>query len=135
MQGPIKRRPARPAVAKGAKGKAVGIAAPAKPARAKAARAKAAKRPAEALIVAPVAAPPAPAGKPAEKSAPVKDQTKEKKPSKNRTEPLNFRVSAEFRRAFKRAAAAQDCKKVELLERIFTEWTARNPGSDAAGQA
>jgi hypothetical protein len=27
----------------------------------------------------------------------------------------------------KRAAAAQDCKKVELLERIFAEWSARNP--------
>ncbi|ONG56083.1 hypothetical protein BKE38_07085 [Pseudoroseomonas deserti] len=47
---------------------------------------------------------------------------------KDRTEPLNFRVSAEFRRAFKRAAAAQDCKKVDLLERIFAEWSARNPG-------
>jgi len=47
--------------------------------------------------------------------------------SKGRTEPLNFRVTADFRRAFKRAAAAQDCKKVELLERLFTEWTARNP--------
>lgn len=50
-----------------------------------------------------------------------------KAPSKERTEPLNFRVTGEFRRAFKRAAAAQDCKKVELLERIFTEWSARNP--------
>ncbi len=47
--------------------------------------------------------------------------------SKGRTEPLNFRVTADFRRAFKRAAAAQDCKKVELLERLFTEWAARNP--------
>jgi hypothetical protein len=46
---------------------------------------------------------------------------------KQRTEPLNFRVNPDFRRAFKRAAAAQDCKKVELLERIFTEWSARNP--------
>ncbi|WP_368416525.1 hypothetical protein [Falsiroseomonas sp.] len=48
-------------------------------------------------------------------------------PDKSRTEPLNFRVTPDFRRAFKRAAAAQDCKKVELLERIFTEWSARNP--------
>ncbi|WP_368419544.1 hypothetical protein [Rhodovarius sp.] len=47
--------------------------------------------------------------------------------SKGRSEPLNFRVTADFRRAFKRAAAAQDCKKVELLELIFNEWTARNP--------
>ena len=50
-----------------------------------------------------------------------------KVPSKKRTEPLNFRVTGEFRRAFKRASAAQDCKKVELLERIFNEWSARNP--------
>ncbi len=51
-----------------------------------------------------------------------------KAPPKKRTEPLNFRVTAEFRRAFKRAAAAQDCKKVDLLEQIFNEWTARNEG-------
>ncbi|MFC7540974.1 hypothetical protein ACFQU2_18000 [Siccirubricoccus deserti] len=50
-----------------------------------------------------------------------------KAPAKERTEPLNFRVTPDFRRAFKRAAAAQDCKKVELLERIFAEWSARNP--------
>ncbi|CAH2600546.1 conserved protein of unknown function [Rhodovastum atsumiense] len=48
-------------------------------------------------------------------------------PSKERTEPLNFRVAPDFRRAFKRAAAVQDCKKVELLERIFAEWSERNP--------
>ena len=47
--------------------------------------------------------------------------------SKGRDEPLNFRVTADFRRAFKRAAAAQDCKKVDLLERIFHEWSAGNP--------
>ncbi|MBL6082273.1 hypothetical protein JMJ56_30310 [Belnapia sp. T18] len=50
-----------------------------------------------------------------------------KAPTKQRTEPLNFRVTPEFRRAFKRAAAAEDCKKVELLERIFADWRARNP--------
>ncbi len=47
--------------------------------------------------------------------------------SKKRTEPLRFRVTAKFRRAFKRAATAHDCKKVELLERIFSEWSARDP--------
>lgn len=50
-----------------------------------------------------------------------------KAPAKERTEPLNFRVTPDFRRAFKRSAAAPDCKKVELLERIFAEWRARNP--------
>lgn len=64
-----------------------------------------------------------------EKAAPkAKPAPKAKAPSKERSEPLNFRVSGDFRRAFKRAAAAQDCKKVELLERIFEEWSARNPG-------
>jgi len=61
----------------------------------------------------------------------AKDKAKPKPPkapAKQRTEPLNFRVTPEFRRAFKRAAAAEDCKKVELLERIFAEWSTRNPG-------
>ena len=82
-------------------------------------------------------APPAPAktAKPAAEpvaepapEAPKKAKGKPGKPSKERTEPLNFRVTAEFRKAFKRVAAAQDCKKVELLERIFADWQARNPG-------
>lgn len=72
----------------------------------------------------PIAEPPA---EPAPE-APRKGKSKPAKPSKERTEPLNFRVTAEFRRAFKRAAAAQDCKKVDLLERIFADWQARNPG-------
>jgi hypothetical protein len=55
---------------------------------------------------------------PREKKAGKKD----KAASKRRTRSLNFRVSSEFRRAFKDAAAAHDCKKVELLERIFNEW-------------
>ncbi|TCZ51773.1 hypothetical protein [Roseicella aquatilis] len=58
-----------------------------------------------------------------------KDKDKDKAakaPAKDRSEPLNFRVTADFRRSFKRSAAAQDCKKVELLERIFAEWSARN---------
>lgn len=71
---------------------------------------------------------PTPEDKPS--AAAVKEKAREKPAkaaSKGRTEPLNFRVTADLRRAFKRAAAAQDCKKVELLERIFTEWSARNP--------
>jgi len=64
----------------------------------------------------------APARKATTRKAPVQEA-----PARERTEPLNFRVTAEFRRAFKRAAAAQDCKKVELLERVFNEWNARNP--------
>lgn len=42
------------------------------------------------------------------------------KPEKSiRTEPLNFRVSAEFRRRFKIYAAAHDLSLSELLERAF----------------
>jgi hypothetical protein len=70
-----------------------------------------------------------PANKPANKGGKSADGKAKapKAPAKERTEPLNFRVTPDFRRAFKRAAAAQDCKKVELLERIFEEWSARNP--------
>jgi hypothetical protein len=44
---------------------------------------------------------------------------------KERTRPLNFRVTPKYRRAFKEAAVTLNCKKVELLERIFEEWTSR----------
>jgi len=49
---------------------------------------------------------------------------KAKKPVSERTKPLNFRVTNEFRKAFKQAAATEDCKKVELLERMFDAWLA-----------
>jgi len=49
---------------------------------------------------------------------------KTKKPVSERTKPLNFRVTNEFRKAFKQAAATEDCKKVELLERMFEAWLA-----------
>ncbi|HEY0524279.1 MAG TPA: hypothetical protein VGD08_12875 [Stellaceae bacterium] len=62
-------------------------------------------------------------------AAPPKKKDDAAKPAKKaaseRTKPLNFRVTSEFRKAFKQAAAAEDCKKVELLERIFGEWRAR----------
>jgi len=49
---------------------------------------------------------------------------KTQKPVSERTKPLNFRVTNEFRKAFKQAAATEDCKKVELLERMFEAWSA-----------
>ncbi|WP_338665485.1 hypothetical protein VQH23_09960 [Pararoseomonas sp. SCSIO 73927] len=91
-------------------------------------------KPAAKAALPPAKAPKGPAkesGKAVEK-APEKLKEKAPKPAKERTEPLNFRVTPEFRRAFKRAAAAQDCKKVELLERIFAEWSARNPAAAPA---
>ena len=44
-----------------------------------------------------------------------------------RTKALNFTVTPNFRKAFKLAAEAQSCKKVELLELIFAEWQDRHP--------
>lgn len=70
-----------------------------------------------------VAAKPVPAVKPAETEAPKRAR----KPASERTKPLNFRVTNEFRKAFKQAAAAEDCKKVELLERMFDAWKAARP--------
>lgn len=69
--------------------------------------------------------PPKPMKAPKAKAIPAAAKPAKAKPSKERTEPLNFRVTPDFRRAFKRAAAAEDCKKVELLERIFAAWSAR----------
>jgi hypothetical protein len=52
-------------------------------------------------------------------------KAKAEKAQVKRTKPLNFRVTAEFRKSFKQAAAAEDVKKVELLERIFADWQSR----------
>jgi len=52
---------------------------------------------------------------------------KAEKATIKRTKPLNFRVTADFRKSFKQAAAAEDVKKVELLERIFADWQSRRP--------
>ncbi len=43
-----------------------------------------------------------------------------------RTKALNFNVTANFRKAFKLAAEARNCKKVELLELMFEEWQNRH---------
>jgi hypothetical protein len=41
-------------------------------------------------------------------------------------EDLNFKMDAQFCRAFKTTAAYLSLKNKELLERIFREWVARN---------
>jgi hypothetical protein len=41
-------------------------------------------------------------------------------------EPLNFRVTAEFRRRFRMFAAAHDLKLNELLRRAFDEYEQRH---------
>lgn len=70
--------------------------------------------------VKPTAPPAAKAAKRSPSKPPVPETPK--KPVSERTKPLNFRVTNEFRKAFKQAAATEDCKKVELLERIFAAW-------------
>lgn len=70
--------------------------------------------------VKPVTPPAAKAAKRSPSKTPAPEAPK--KPVSERTKPLNFRVTNEFRKAFKQAAATEDCKKVELLERIFAAW-------------
>jgi hypothetical protein len=97
------------------------------PPPAKPTRKAVAKKPAAAAVAAP--RPHAKVAKPAKAVSVVAPAVPEKpakpaKPASERTKPLNFRVTNEFRKAFKQAAAAEDCKKVELLERIFADWQA-----------
>jgi hypothetical protein len=116
-----------------AKARAPKPATPQKAATAKAATAKAAPAKAAPAKAAPVKA--APAKAPAKKVATAKPvvaldgQKKPQKQASERTKPLNFRVTNEFRKAFKQAAAAEDCKKVELLEQIFEAWVAARSGA------
>jgi hypothetical protein len=73
------------------------------------------------------AAPKTTAAVPVKPNASAEPAGKPQKRPSERTKPLNFRVTAEFRKAFKQAAANEDCKKVELLERLFREWQKRQP--------
>jgi hypothetical protein len=91
---------------------------PAKPAKAVSVKPAAAKP----VIAKPVVTEPVVAKPEREKAAPAKVAKVPKLPSE-RVKPLNFRVTPEFRKAFKQAALTEDCKKVELLERIFAAWT------------
>lgn len=47
--------------------------------------------------------------------------------STGRTEPLNFRVTADFRRRFKVYAAEHDLSQSDLLERAFEKLAAAEP--------
>jgi hypothetical protein len=48
------------------------------------------------------------------------------KPEPAETVALNFRVSAEFKRDFKIAAATQGITQSELLQQAFAEWRQRH---------
>jgi hypothetical protein len=63
------------------------------------------------------------------RSAPVSPQSislpREDKPGKGPLQPLNFRISPDFRRSFKTYAARHDLKLNELLVRSFDAYRAR----------
>lgn len=48
------------------------------------------------------------------------------KPEPTKIVPLNFRVSAEFKKDFKIASAVLGITQSELLQRIFEDWKERN---------
>ena len=55
----------------------------------------------------------------APETAPTEPIKKKSRGKTGRTEPLNFKVTAEFKREFKMAALEQDQKLVEFLESCF----------------
>lgn len=122
-------KPAKPvrakAAPKAARAKATPKAAASRPVQIKSSAAKSAEpKSAAPKSAAPKSAAPKSA---APKSAAPEASKHVRKPASERTKPLNFRVTNEFRKAFKQAAAAEDCKKVELLERMFGAWKATRP--------
>ena len=70
------------------------------------------------------AASPMPGHKMNEPPAPATTAGAHDKAGQDRTRSLTFRVTPELRRAIKQAATARGCKKSELLERMFTDWSA-----------
>jgi hypothetical protein len=48
------------------------------------------------------------------------------KPGSNRVVALNFRVSPDFKKAFKIAAAMHDVTQSDLLQQAFDEWRQRH---------
>ncbi len=55
----------------------------------------------------------------APETAPAGPATKKSRGKTGRTEPLNFKVTAEFKKEFKKAALENDQKLVEFLESCF----------------
>ena len=61
-------------------------------------------------------------------AAPV--QAREPRPTGEALEPLNFKVPASFRRAFKTYAAEHDLKLNELLQRSFEAYRQQKRGQE-----
>lgn len=59
---------------------------------------------------------------------PAREETRDnvQKPELARMVALNFRVSAEFKKNFKIAAATYGVKQSELLQQAFNEWLQRH---------
>lgn len=72
--------------------------------------------------------PPPPPRKPGKGEPPASDETKSnlEKPEPGELVDLNFKVSKEFRKDFKIAAATRGVKQIELLQEIFRFWSERN---------
>jgi hypothetical protein len=69
--------------------------------------------------------PPPPKKKSAKGEPPKSSETRSNlmKPEPAKLVDLNFKVSAEFRKDFKIAAATHGIKQVELLQEIFEYWS------------
>ena len=61
----------------------------------------------------------------APETAPAEPVKRKSRGKTGRTEPLNFKVTAEFKREFKRAALENDLKLVEFLETCFESYLSR----------
>ena len=61
----------------------------------------------------------------APETAPAEAVKRKSRGKTGRTEPLNFKVTAEFKREFKRAALENDQKLVEFLETCFDLYLSR----------
>jgi hypothetical protein len=61
----------------------------------------------------------------APETAPAESVKRKSRGKTSRTEPLNFKVTAEFKREFKRAALENDLKLVEFLETCFESYLSR----------
>jgi hypothetical protein len=55
----------------------------------------------------------------APETAPAQPGTKKPRAKTGRTEPMNFKVTEEFQKAFKKAALENDQKLIELFETCF----------------
>ncbi|MCI5211422.1 MAG: hypothetical protein D3910_22160, partial [Candidatus Electrothrix sp. ATG2] len=61
----------------------------------------------------------------APETAPAEPVKRKSRGKTERTEPMNFRVTAQFKKEFKKAALEHDLKLVEFLETCFESYLSR----------